>query len=414
MASITQSTVGQLRPGQLMVDDKLPGFTCRKLPSGRLSYGLRYVVKGKQRWLALGVGITPAKARELAEQRRGDVAAGKDPQAERQAERKARSSTVAGLLDDHMRLYVRPNLRSADEIERIFDVYVKPAIGKTPVLHLRRSEVAGMLEKVAKAHGPVQADRVLAHVRKAFNWHAARDERFVPPIVKGMGKAKPVAQRARRRVLSDQEIRDLWRALDAASVTSCFPSLVRFMLLSARRPSEPVGMTWPEVESDDVWVIPEERGEKQGHKVADQAGAMAIPLTAQMRALMGKPEKRGRVFHSGDSSVGYDGWSKDKRALDKAIGELRAAEGRSPMPPWQIGRDIRRTARTLMSRAGVPSRHAELALGHVLTGVERTYDRHEYLSERRDALEKLGRLVERILAGEVTGNVIRPAVFQTA
>ena len=148
------------------------------------------------------MGIAPGQGAELAEQRRGDVAAGKDPQAERQAERKARSSTVAGLLDDHMRLYVRPTCRSADEIERIFDVYVKPAIGKTPVLHLRRSEKLPACSKRSPRRTARAADRVLAHVRKAFNWHAARDERFVPPIVKGMGKAKPVAQRARDRVLA--------------------------------------------------------------------------------------------------------------------------------------------------------------------------------------------------------------------
>jgi hypothetical protein len=64
-----------------------------------------------------------------------------------------------------------------------------------------------------------------------------------------------------------------------------------------------------------------------------------------------------------------------------------------------------------MSRAGVPSDHAELALGHAIPGVEGVYDRYAYLEERRDALERLARLVERILAGEVTGNVIRPAAF---
>ena len=56
------------------------------------------------------------------------------------------------------------------------------------------------------------ADRTLAHVRKAFNWQATRDDGFVPPIVRGMARTKP-KERARKRVLDDQELRDLWVAL---------------------------------------------------------------------------------------------------------------------------------------------------------------------------------------------------------
>jgi len=64
--------------------------------------------------------------------------------------------------------------------------------------------------------------------------------------------------------------------------------------------------------------------------------------------------------------------------------------------------DLRRSARSLMSRAGVPSDHAERVLGHVIGGVRGTYDRHEYLDEKREALAKLARLVDRIIAGRPT------------
>jgi hypothetical protein len=50
-----------------------------------------------------------------------------------------------------------------------------------------------------------------------------------------------------------------------------------------------------------------------------------------------------------------------------------------------------------MSRAGVPSDHAERALGHVIGGVRGTYDRHEYLAEKRHAFAALAALVERIV-----------------
>jgi integrase len=72
------------------------------------------------------------------------------------------------------------------------------------------------------------------------------------------------------------------------------------------------------------------------------------------------------------------------RALPKAI------------PNWTL-HDLRRTARSLMSRAGVPTDHAERVLGHVIGGVRGIYDRHEYRDEKADALAKLAVQINRIL-----------------
>ena len=66
------------------------------------------------------------------------------------------------------------------------------------------------------------------------------------------------------------------------------------------------------------------------------------------------------------------------------------------LPNWTL-HDLRRTAKTLMVRAGVRPDISERVLGHVIAGVEGTYDRHSYAEEKRDALEKLAAMVERIL-----------------
>ena len=63
---------------------------------------------------------------------------------------------------------------------------------------------------------------------------------------------------------------------------------------------------------------------------------------------------------------------------------------------WHI-HDLRRTARSLLSRAGVQSEHAERVLGHAIGGVEGIYDRHRYDNEKAHALEKLAALVQRIV-----------------
>ena len=78
--------------------------------------------------------------------------------------------------------------------------------------------------------------------------------------------------------------------------------------------------------------------------------------------------------------------------------QKRAKKGAKvePIPNWTL-HDLRRTAKTLMVRAGVRPDISERVLGHVIAGVEGTYDRHSYENEKRVALEKLAEMVERIL-----------------
>src|SRR6185312_7755654 len=81
---------------------------------------------------------------------------------------------------------------------------------------------------------------------------------------------------------------------------------------------------------------------------------------------------------------------------DKEIAKIRKEENREKMPRWTL-HDLRRTARSLMSRAKVPADHAERAMGHVIGGVRETYDRYEYLDEKRAAFEALAAMVDRII-----------------
>jgi hypothetical protein len=66
----------------------------------------------------------------------------------------------------------------------------------------------------------------------------------------------------------------------------------------------------------------------------------------------------------------------------------------------------RRTAKTLMVRAGVRPDISERVLGHVIAGVEGTYDRHSYAEEKRDALERLARIIGRILDPPAANDVV--------
>ena len=152
LGHISKSNVNDLRPGQLLADDEIKGFVARCLPSGAITYGLRYSVNGQQRWLGLGLHgrITPDQARKLAQQRAGEVAADRDPAAERKIERAraehAKANTVNAMLDSFIADHVKKTLRTAYEVERVLNRCVRPRIGNMCIYDVRRSDVMKMLK----------------------------------------------------------------------------------------------------------------------------------------------------------------------------------------------------------------------------------------------------------------------------
>jgi integrase len=388
---ISKSAVNSLRPGQMIADSNPVGFVARRLPSGAVSYGFRYRHRetGRQHWVGLGTNLAPEQARKKALKVAAQAKDGDRPASVAVEAAKRRQSwgyTVDQLLNDFIDRYAK-DLRGVAAIRRCFDVDVRPRLGNKLVQDLRRKDIVDLLDTIEDRGSPVQADRTLAYVRKALRWHATRDDTFVVPIVPGMARTKP-KERARTRILGDDEIRDLYAALDALGnkAPKCIPAFVKFLLLTGQRLRMASNLPWSEIDGDE-WTVPPPRN-KTG---LDHL----VPLTATAIALIG-PKGRGYVFSSDGGKTSFKGFSKAKAALDAKLAEIRKAAGRPAMKPW-VFHDLRRTARSLMSRAGVSSDHAERVLGHVIGGVRGVYDRHEYADEKRDALERLGAQVERIL-----------------
>jgi integrase len=396
---ISKSAINSLKLGQIIADSNPVGFVARRLNSGAVTYGYRYRdrTSGRQRWIGLGVHgeVSPDQARKRALKIAGEVRDGGEPVSAAETATKRRQAmgvTVDEVLDDFLARYVRPKLRSADEIERTFRVYVRPKIGSKPIFDLRRIDIIQLLDRVEDNGAPVMADRVLAHMRKALRWYAVRNDQFSVPLVPGMARTKP-AERARKRVLDDQEIRDLDAALTAlhgaSAVPECFASFVRFLLLSAQRLRMASNARWEEIDGDD-WIVPEARHKGKGK------GDHVVPLTDGLLALIGPKQKAGYVFTSDGGKTSFKGFSKAKAALDAKLAEIRKAAGRKPMQPW-VFHDLRRCARSLMSRAGVPSDHAERVLAHEVSGIRKIYDRYQFKPEKLDALQRLGVLLGQIL-----------------
>src|SRR3984893_4138956 len=406
--SLSEETIKQLPPpakgnsityfaGATIQGAKAPrGFGVRVTASGARAFILNYRLRGREHRFTIGAwpDWSALKAVREARNLRQRVDRGEDPLTDRAPIPTTKS--VSSVIDDFMTRHVRNKerpLRSADQIQSAFDRLVKPRIGKIGVYELRRSHVAEMLDKVEDEAGPVQADRVRAYLRKALSWYAERDDEFNlnAAFVRVGPRANP-KDRARTRVLSDDEIRIIWSVLGEAGT---FGALLKTLLLTAQRRDEVANMSLKEISTDGIWTIPAERYKtKRPNFVPLSKKAHAI-IEAQPRI-----EKCDYVFPSLVKTP-FTGFGKSKARLDKAVllkMQKRSKKGAEiePLPNWTL-HDLRRTAKTLMTRAGVRPDISERVLGHVIAGVEGTYDRHSYADEKRDALEKLADMIERIL-----------------
>ena len=187
-----------------------------------------------------------------------------------------------------------------------------------------------------------------------MGWHAVRCDGYTPPIVKGMRRRLPHSI-ARARVLSDDELRGIWQAAEASGT---FGALVRMCLLTAQRSRKVAAMKWSDIE-DGAWTVPCGPGEK------GTGGTLVLPpLALNIIAAQPRLASNEHVF-SGRGTGPYRGWTAGKAALNAKLPK--------ETPQWQI-HDLRRTARSLMSRAGVLSDIGERCLGHSVGGVEGIYE----------------------------------------
>lgn len=394
-----EKAVATARPSakrQVIFDEATTGLALIVSPKGKRTFSIvaRDPV-GKQVWKRIGdpASMSVPEARLEASAAVARVKAGEAPTLAPTAPQAA-PETFKQVAQQFVERHVdKQALRSKAEIERQLECYIYPEWGSETFESIRRGRVAGLLDKIEDRKagesgdmgGAVMADRVLATLRKLFNWYEVRNEDYASPIVRGM-RVSSAKERARKRILTDEEIQVLWADW---SIAGTFGAFLKTCLLTAQRRAKVLSMRWADINESGVWSIPAEAREKVN------AGSIKLPALA-LAIIGAQPIVEGNPYvFAGRGEVPIGNLGNDKRRMDQRI----------KLEPWTI-HDLRRTARSLMARAGVRSDIAERTLGHVIAGVEGVYDRHAYGEEKAAALEALALLVDRILKGNA-GNVVQ-------
>jgi integrase len=412
MAKLTDRSLDALRPrtGRYEIwDDARKGFGVRVTPRGVKSFVWVYHFEGKPRRMTFGTyprisladaGVKLAEAKQLLD--RG-VDPGSRLVSERAAERSA--ETVGDLVAIYLERYARPRKRSASEDERILRKDVLSRWENRKAKDISRRDVVLLLNEIVDRGAPIQANRTLTIVRRMFRFAIGQAIIEVSPCDE---IERPSAENQGERVLSEDEIRLLWKALETAPMEPNARRILRAMLATGQRKGELIGL--PEREIDkDLWLLPVSRA-KNGREHLIPLSPIAMQILLFPSARNGQPYRGQSIDHA--TRYLFDPRPRSKRRGQKAPETTRTAP-----PPLLAGvmerftpHDLRRTVATRMRELGISRGDVKMVLNHTETDVTATYDRYDGLPEKRRALVIWGSRLEQIVAGKSSGsNVVQLA-----
>jgi integrase len=413
---------------EFLWDDELRGFGVRMTPNGTKSYIYQYRMGGreapKRRYTIgkHGSPWTPKTAHDEAERLALMVGQGIDPadadrERRRQAVELAFSSYVTTFVDGYLKARWKGWKLAKGMLEREAVAVLK----SKPLPLIKRSDIVPILDRLADR--PAVARLMHATLRKLFKWAVSRGDIERSPIE---SMESPMPPPARDRVLSEGELKTVWEA--TAKVGWPFGPIYRLLISTGQRREEVAAMSWQELDrASATWRLPAERA-KNGQTHLVPLNALAV---AEIDALvMAKSKSRkfdqikwptdGLVFTT-TGKTPVSGHSRAKLRLDVAI-EAILAERRSDgeaipvFPPWRL-HDLRRTVATGLQRLGVRFEVTEAVLNHMSgsrSGVAGVYQRHDWASEKRTALDAWGRHIGQLTKPAASANIVALPIAQAS
>lgn len=427
--TITDKAIARLKadPGKRIewADTVVPQLRLRVSDKGAKHWSVIYRVsgageggkKGPMRRMSLGdyPRVTIAKARDSARDALDLAEKGIDPAHQRKTEAITRNErTFEAVAERFIDEYAKEEQKEWKSTRAYLDTYVLPHWRGRQVEEIKRSDVNALLVKVraqaverarerAKKAGKPRTDErhdlsglsaareVRKRIRTLFNWAGEQDLVIFNPAVvmptKKKSAKKSLAYTARERALSLDELRRVWDAAEELGYR--YGRVIQLLILTGQRRSEVANLNtdWLDMEERTVTVPPLHYKTDRKHTYPLSAPAIAIiEALPSYQALPEKIDKTYYLFPTDKGDRPISGFSKAKLQLDAKIAELGEKAGLPPLEPWTV-HDIRRSVKTGMSRLGIPHLHSEQVLGHVLPGIGGVYDVHDYMPEKRAALD---------------------------
>jgi len=359
-------------------DAKQPSLSLRHTDTGRRTWYTLYRVAGYRAFRRLRLGDYPAyslaQARRLAAETVLAAQRGEDKREARNARKTA--PTVADLIDEFGEHHAK-NLSSGVEAIRILKKDVLPYWKDRKASDLRRRDLVLVRDKIIERGSPIMANRVQGLVIKLFNFAVDRDILPASPFA-GMRKHQ---EQPRDRHLTDDEIKQFFKALESAPVTEGVRIALRLVLITGQRPGEVSAIMRTDI-SGDTWTLPAVKTKKRrAHRVP------LTPLALKLFEAAAAIEPDSEYYFPSPTGPG----PITRAALSRAI--ARMGIKLEPFTPH----DLRRTCRTGLSALGVDHLVAELVLNHKPSGMQAVYDLYSYDKEKREALEAWAEHLEALI-----------------
>jgi integrase len=431
--TLTPTKITGLKPAKKgrryqVMDAMVPGFGIRVTETGSRTFILRTRYPGSDSPSRREIGkcddITLSDAREKARRWREMVRKGIDPADEaeraRYAEILKRQTTFAAVVEDFIRDKL-PSERKGKDAEREIRRDLLPKWEKLAITEITDRHVSSLI-KAKGRDGKVGARNLLALIKRFFRWVVAQPEYGLATSPCANLRATDILgemKRSKGRVLSNDELFALWRA--ASRMPYPVGPAYQMLCLTALRLNEAVDGSWSEFNMRErIWVIPADRmkGKDSGKK---QARAHAVPLTAEIAELLESlPRFKSGKFLFSTTAGRSPTWigTKIKDRLDKrmlltlrALAKHRGEDPADVTLPHFVNHDIRRTVRSHLSRLKVTEEAREAVLAHARPGIKGTYDLHDYLDEKREALELWAARLREITEPPKPDNIIRLRVM---
>ncbi len=397
-------------------------LTVRVLPSGVREFFYRYRVNGQDKTIALGRygnGRTLAdirkeyrKHRDLQE-KTGDVKEHLRAEDRRQ-DIERRKGTLRQLLTAYVEALRMAGKTSADEADGVFKRHVTepfPLLADAKASDIESGDIQRVLARMVKAGIRRQVNVTRAYLRAAFQFGAKADHD--PRTVAHDGvlfglKTNPVVmipriaeyENTRERVLTEEELRHFWKALEPLPVVQ--RSTLRFNLaLCSQRIKQLLRADWRAFDFEENTLLLKDskgRGGSRDH---------LLPLTGfaleQLKPLRELNAEAPTPFTADGKRVMV------LETLSVAVREISdALTKEKDIPTFQL-RDLRRTAETMLQRLGVDKEVRAHLLSHGRAqGVQaKHYERYDFLKEKRTALEKWADHLQRILDPSRKAKVVK-------